>query len=60
MIQSPDPRTPEEFAEEYQLPLEMVREALDYVSRNMPLIQQEREREAARIRAREIRKAGQG
>lgn len=50
-IHGPDPRTPEEFAEEYQVPLEAVLEALDYVTRNMPLIQQERERELARLRA---------
>ena len=53
VVHGPDPRTPEEFAEEYQVPLEAVREALDYVTRNMPLIEQEREREAARLRARE-------
>jgi uncharacterized protein (DUF433 family) len=46
-----DPRTPEEFAQEYQVPLEAVLEALDYVARNRPLIEQEREREAARLRA---------
>jgi uncharacterized protein (DUF433 family) len=50
-IHGPDPRTPEEFAEDYQVPLEAVFEALDYVSRNRPLIE-ERDREAADIRAR--------
>src|SRR5438477_9013923 len=59
-IHGPDPRTPEEFAREYQVPLEAVLEALDYVARNRPLIEQERDREAARIRAREIKAAGQG
>src|SRR5438067_10943698 len=59
-IHGPDPFTPEEFAQEYQVPLEAVLEALDYVARNRPLIQQERDREAARIRAREMREAGQG
>ena len=51
-IHGPDPRTPEEFAEDYQVPLEAVFEALDYVSRNRPLIEQERDHEAADIRAR--------
>jgi hypothetical protein len=52
VIHGPDPRTPEEFAEEYQVPLEAVLEALDYVARNRSLIEQEREREAANLRAR--------
>jgi uncharacterized protein (DUF433 family) len=60
VVHGPDPRTPEEFAQEYQVPLEAVLEALDYVARNRPLIEQERDREAARIRAREIKEAGQG
>jgi uncharacterized protein (DUF433 family) len=51
-IHGPDPFTPEEFAEEYQVPLEAVLEALDYVAQNRPLIEQERDREAARLRAR--------
>ncbi len=51
VVHGPDPRTPEEFAEEYQIPLEVVLEALDYVTRNMPLIEQERDRELARLRA---------
>src|SRR3954469_19341282 len=51
-IHGPDPFTPEEFARDYQVPLEAVLEALDYVARNRPLIEQERDREAARLRAR--------
>ena len=51
-VHGPDPYTPEEFAENFQVPVEAVHEALDYVTRNMPLIQQERDREAARLRAR--------
>ncbi len=50
-VHGPDPRTPEEFAGDYQVPLEAVLEALDYVARNRPLIEQERDREAARLRA---------
>ena len=52
VIHGPDPRTPEEFASGYQVPLEAVLEALDYVARNRPLIQEERDREAADIRPR--------
>lgn len=51
-IHGPDPYTPEEFAENYQVPLEAVLEALDYVERNQPIIQADRDREAARLRAR--------
>ena len=51
-IHGPDPRTPEEFARDYQVPLEAVLEALDYVAQNRPLIEQERDREAAKLRAR--------
>jgi hypothetical protein len=51
-IHGPDPRTPEEFAEDYQVPLPAVLEALDYVVENRALIEQERDREAARLRAR--------
>ena len=50
-VHGPDPRTPEEFADDYGVPLEAVREALDYVANNLPLIEAEREREAANIRA---------
>jgi uncharacterized protein (DUF433 family) len=57
-IHGPDPRTPEELARDYEIPQEAVVEALDYATRNRPLIEQEREREAVRIRAREIREAG--
>jgi uncharacterized protein (DUF433 family) len=51
-IHGPDPRTPEEFALDYGVPLEAVLEALDYAERNRSLIEEERDREAARIRAR--------
>ena len=48
----PDPYTPEEFARNYGVPLAAVLEALDYVANNLPLIEEERDREAADIRAR--------
>jgi len=44
--------TPEEFARDYGVRLEAVREALDYVANNLPLIEAERDREAADVRAR--------
>jgi uncharacterized protein (DUF433 family) len=51
-IHGPDPMTPEEFAQDFRVPLEAVHEALDYAARNRDLIEQERDREAANIRAR--------
>ncbi len=51
-VHGPDPRTAQEVADDYQIPLEVVREALDYAARNLPLIEEERDREAADIRAR--------
>jgi uncharacterized protein (DUF433 family) len=51
-VHGPDPYTPEEFALDYDVPLEAVREALDYAANNLPLIEAERNREAADIRAR--------
>jgi len=51
-IHGPDPFTPEEFASEYQVPLEAVLEALEYLAQNRPLIEQERDHEAARLHAR--------
>ena len=50
-VHGPDPRTPEEFASDFGVPLDAVLEALDYVERNRSLIEAERDREAARIRA---------
>ena len=51
-VHGPDLYTPEEFACEYGVPLEAVRDALVYVANNLPLIEAERDREAADIRAR--------
>jgi uncharacterized protein (DUF433 family) len=52
VVHGPDPCTPEEFAQGFQVPLEAVLEALDYVARNRSLIEQERDHETARLRAR--------
>ncbi len=51
-INGPDPYTPEEFAREFQVPLQAVLEALEYAASHRSLIEQEREREAASLRAR--------
>jgi hypothetical protein len=51
-VYGPDPYTPEEFARDYDVPLEAVREALDYVANNLALIEAERDREAANVRKR--------
>jgi uncharacterized protein (DUF433 family) len=50
-IHGPDPCTPEEFAEGFQVPLEAVLEALDYVAQNQELIKEERRSEVAQLRA---------
>src|ERR1700730_8174187 len=46
-----EPRTPEEVAHAYNLPLEAVLEAIDYCINNEPLLREERDRESALIRA---------
>ena len=51
-INGPDPYTSEEFARDFHITLEAVHEALDYVARNRLLIEQERDEEAADVRAR--------
>jgi uncharacterized protein (DUF433 family) len=59
-VYGPDPYTPEEFASNFGVPLAAVREALDYVANNRPLIRAERDREAARLRARGLIGPSQG
>ena len=51
-IHGPEPYTPEEYAAAFELPIEAVLEALDYVAKNQPLIQEELDRTDARLRAR--------
>jgi hypothetical protein len=46
-----EPRTPEEVARDYDLPLEAVREAIDYCVKNDDVLRQDRERELANILA---------
>ena len=46
----PEPRTPKEVAEDYDLPVEAVIEAVDYSVHNKALLDAERAREEARIR----------
>jgi hypothetical protein len=47
----PEPLTPDEVAREYGLPVAAVVEAIDYCIHNVELLDAERAREAARIRA---------
>lgn len=54
-VHGPDSYTPEDMAEGYQLPLEAVLEALDYVERNQPIIQADQARDQARYRARDLK-----
>ena len=46
-----DPLTPEEVAREYNVPVEAVLEAIDYCVKNKDLLDAERAREDAQIRA---------
>jgi hypothetical protein len=45
-----EPRTPEQVAEDFEVPLGAVLEAIDYCERNEAYLQKERELEAARWR----------
>jgi len=40
-----EPRTPEEVAQDFEIPLEAVREAIHYCKHNEPLLRQERDRD---------------
>src|SRR5690348_1568716 len=51
-----EPRTPEEVARDYDLPLEAVLEAIQYCIRNEDLLRKEREEDLADIRARGLDK----
>jgi uncharacterized protein (DUF433 family) len=46
-----EPRTPEEVARDYDLPLDVVREAVDYCLHNPDTLQQDRDREWTSILA---------
>ena len=45
-----EPRTPEEIAHDYALPVEVVHEAIDYAVHNQELLEAERVREAWRMK----------
>ena len=45
-----EPRTPEEIAHDYALPVEAVHEAIDYAVHNRELLETERVREAWRMK----------
>lgn len=46
-----EPLTPEQVAEEYDVPVEAVQEAIDYAIKNKDLLNEERAREEAWIKA---------
>jgi uncharacterized protein (DUF433 family) len=46
----PEPRTPEEVADDYGLPVAAVQEAVEYSIRNQTLLDAERNREEQRLR----------
>ena len=52
----PEPRTPEEVAQDYDVPLEAVHEAVHYCLHNEALLRQEHEEVLADIRARGLDK----
>ena len=45
-----DPRTPEQVAEDYDVPVEAVYEAIDYCLKNESLLRKERDDDLARIK----------
>ena len=51
-VHGPEPRTPEQVDRDFEVPLEAVREAVDYVERNPAIIQEDQDREEAKLRAR--------
>jgi hypothetical protein len=52
----PEPRTPEQVAKDFNVPLEAVHEAIHYCTHNEDLLNEERERDIADMRARGILK----
>ena len=51
-----DPRTPEEVARDFEVPVEAVLEAIHYCTHNEELLRKEREEDLADIRARGLDK----
>ncbi len=45
----PEPQMPDEVAQDYDLPVEVVQEAIDYAKQNQDLLDAERAREATRM-----------
>jgi hypothetical protein len=44
-----EPRSPEQVAEDYSVPLAAVREAIDYCQQNPQVLEEDRQREAAHV-----------
>jgi uncharacterized protein (DUF433 family) len=51
MTVGPEPRTPEQVAIDYNVPIDAVREAIEYSIRNESLLREERDRESEWIHA---------
>jgi hypothetical protein len=51
-----EPRTPEEVARDFEVPLEAVLESIDYCVKNEDLLRQERDEDLAWIRAKGLDK----
>lgn len=49
----PDARSPEQVAQDYDVPAEAVYEAIDYCTKNADLLRQERDEDLAEAQARE-------
>jgi hypothetical protein len=45
----PEPQTPQEVAQDYDLPLEVIQEAIEYAVQNQDLLDRERAREETRM-----------
>lgn len=50
-----DARSPEEVARDYDLPVEIVHEAMDYCLKNAAVLSEDHERELANLRADEMK-----
>jgi hypothetical protein len=50
-----DARTPEQLAEDFEIPLGAVREAIDFCEQNAEYLREERERQEARWRQRDAK-----
>jgi hypothetical protein len=57
MTVGPDPRTPEQVANDYNVPVDAVREAIEYCISHESLLREERDRETADLQLRGLDRA---